>query len=62
MRKKIKYTDEPIGPVKVEADFLPSPEDMAFKKESTKGTLSLSKSSIEFSGKNLSGADRYGKK
>lgn len=48
MSKKIKYTDEPIGPVKVVADFLPSPEQLAFKEESTKVTLSLSKASIEF--------------
>jgi predicted DNA binding CopG/RHH family protein len=48
MNKKIKYTDEPIGAVKVVADFLPSPEELAFKEESTKVTLSLSKASVEF--------------
>ena len=46
--RKIKYTDEPIGAVKVITDFLPSPEELAFKEESTKVTLSLSKASVEF--------------
>ena len=43
---KIKYTDEPIGAVKVVADFLPSPEELAFKKntgliKSTKNKMRL---------------------
>jgi len=48
MKEKIKYTDEPMGNVKVVADFLPSPEELAFKEESVKVTISLSKSSVEF--------------
>jgi hypothetical protein len=48
MSKKIRYTDEPIAAGKVVADFLPSPEELAFKEESTKVTLSLSKASVEF--------------
>lgn len=45
---KIKYTDESIAAGKVVADFLPSPKELAFKEESTKVTLSLSKASVEF--------------
>jgi hypothetical protein len=33
MKGKIKYTDEPIGKVKVISDFLPSPEELALKDE-----------------------------
>jgi len=48
MNAKIKYTDEPIGPFKVVPDFLPSPEELAFKEETVKITISLSKESVEF--------------
>jgi len=45
---KIKYTDEPIGDVKVIPDFLPSPAELAFNEEGVKITLALSKKSVEF--------------
>ena len=48
MKGKIKYTDEPIGKVRVIADFLPSPEELALKDETVKVTISLSKSSVDF--------------
>jgi hypothetical protein len=48
MRTKIKYTDEPLGEIKVIPDFLPSPEELAYREESIKVTISLSKKSIEF--------------
>jgi len=48
MTAKIKYTDEPIGKVKVISDFLPSPEELALKDETVKVTISLSKTSIDF--------------
>lgn len=48
MSTKIKYTDEPIGPVKVIPDFLPAPEELAFKEDSVKVTISLSRESIDF--------------
>jgi predicted DNA binding CopG/RHH family protein len=48
MTGKIKYTDEPIGKVKVISDFLPSPEELALKDETVKVTIALSKASIEF--------------
>ncbi len=48
MKSKIKYTDEPLGKLKVIDDFLPPPEDLIFKKENVKVTMSLSKSSVDF--------------
>ena len=48
MSAKIKYTDEPLGSIKVIPDFLPSPAALAFHEEGVKVTLALSKKSIEF--------------
>lgn len=48
MSAKIKYTDEPIGDVQVVADILPSPEELAFKEDTVKVTIALSKSSVDF--------------
>jgi len=48
MKKKIHYTVEPIGKVRVVRDFLPSPEELVFKDETVKVTISLSKTSINF--------------
>jgi len=48
MKTKIKYTNEPLGDVKVIADFLPSPAELAFNEEGVKVTLALSKKSIDF--------------
>jgi hypothetical protein len=48
MKKKIVYTDEPMGDVEVDADFLPSPAELAFREDGVKVTLSLSKSSVAF--------------
>jgi len=48
MSEKIKYTDEPLGDLKVISDFLPSPEELAFRNDTVKVTIALSKTSIEF--------------
>ncbi len=48
MSTKIKYTDEQLGEIKIIPDFLPSPAELAFREESVKVTISLSKKSIEF--------------
>ena len=48
MKNRIKYTDEPIGNVKVITDFLPSPEELALKNQNTKVTISLSSESVEY--------------
>lgn len=47
MNAKIKYTDEPIE-AKAIRDFLPPPEELAFREEGVKVTIALSKKSIEF--------------
>jgi hypothetical protein len=48
MSTKIKYTDEPLGKLRVIPDFLPPPEDLVFREEGIKVTLALSKRSVEF--------------
>lgn len=48
MSTKIRYTDEPLGEVNIVRDFLPSPEELAFREESVKVTISLSKKSVDF--------------
>lgn len=48
MKAKIKYTDEPLGDLRVVDDFLPPPEDLVFKEENVKVTITLSKSSVDF--------------
>ncbi len=48
MKEKIKYSDEPMGKVKVIKDFLPSPGELAFREETVKVTLQLSRSSVEY--------------
>lgn len=48
MKSKIKYTEEPMGKLKVIKDFLPPPDQLVLKEENVKITISLKKSSIEF--------------
>jgi len=48
MKKKIKYSDEKIGKVKVVKDFLPKPEELVLKEDTVKVTLNLSKESVKF--------------
>lgn len=48
MSAKIKYSDESLGDVEVVEDFLPSPDQLAFRNESVKVTISLSRSSVDF--------------
>jgi len=48
MKKKIKYTDEPLDKVRVISDFLPSPEELVLKDETIKVTIALSKASVDF--------------
>jgi len=48
MKKKIVYSDEPMGDVEVMADFLPTPAELAFREDGVKVTLALSKSSVDF--------------
>jgi len=48
MKKKIVYTDEPLGDLEVITDFLPAPAELAFREEGVKVTLALSKTSVDF--------------
>jgi len=48
MSRKTHYTAEPIGPIKVITDFLPSPDQLSFKEDSQKVTIGLSRRSIAF--------------
>jgi predicted DNA binding CopG/RHH family protein len=48
MKKKMEYTDEPMGEIRVINDFLPSPVELALKDETVKITISLSKTSVDF--------------
>ena len=48
MSEKTKYTDEPLGDLRVVPDFLPRPEDLVFRDEGVKVTIALSKRSVEF--------------
>lgn len=48
MKRKIKYTEEPMGELKVIEDFLPRPDQLVLKEENIKITISLKKESIDF--------------
>jgi predicted DNA binding CopG/RHH family protein len=48
MKKKIKYSDEPLNDVRIVEDFLPSPENLVFRDETVKVTISLSRQSVDF--------------
>jgi predicted DNA binding CopG/RHH family protein len=48
MKNKISYSDGPMEEVKVVEDFLPPPEELAFREETVKVTIALSKANVEF--------------
>ncbi|TDI87371.1 MAG: CopG family transcriptional regulator [Caldithrix sp.] len=54
MKSTIKYTNEPMDDIKLIPDFLPSPEELAFKEETVKITIALSKRSVDFFKKHAS--------
>lgn len=47
-KSKVKYTDEPIGEIRIIPNFLPSPDKLVLKEETVKVTLILTKNSIDF--------------
>jgi hypothetical protein len=55
MKKQI-YTDEPMGKLRVIADFLPPPEELFPKREGVKVTLTVDKESVDFFRKRAHGA------
>ncbi len=48
MKTKIRYTDEPLGELRVIKDFLPPPDKLILKDENVKITIALKKDSIDF--------------
>lgn len=48
MKSRIKYTEEPMGELRVIKDFLPPPDQLVLREENVKVTISLKKSSIKF--------------
>lgn len=46
---KIRYTDEPMGDVKIVDDFLPTAGQLVLKDDGVKVIISLSKRSVPFS-------------
>ncbi len=48
MSGKGRYTNEPLGKLRIVPDFLPRPEDLVFRDERVKVTIALSKRSVEF--------------
>jgi predicted DNA binding CopG/RHH family protein len=46
--RKTKYTNEPLGKLRVIADFLPPPSELAFREVGVKVTISLSRKSVDF--------------
>lgn len=48
MKRKIVYSNEPLGDIEVIPDFLPPPAELAFREEGVKVTLALSKKSVDF--------------
>ncbi len=48
MSERIRYTDEPLGKLRIVPDFLPPPEALVFREEGVKVTIALSKRSVEF--------------
>lgn len=47
MKKKIKYTDEPIKLGKRVPDFLPSPAELVLKEKTTRVTINLNEASLK---------------
>jgi hypothetical protein len=48
MKTKIKYTEEPMGDLRIIKDFLPPPDQLVLKEDNVKVTIALRKSSIDF--------------
>lgn len=48
MKNKISYSDGPMEEVRVIKDFLPPPSELAFREETVKVTIALTKASVDF--------------
>lgn len=48
MKKKFKYTEEPMGDLEIVKDFLPTPSQLVLKEKNVKVTINLKESSIDY--------------
>ena len=48
MKSKINYSDGPMDEVRVIPDLLPPPSELAFREETVKVTITLTKTSVDF--------------
>ena len=48
MKRFRRYTDEPLGRIKIIKDFLPPPDQLILKEDGVKVTISLSQRSVDF--------------
>ncbi len=48
LKKKIQYTNESIGDIKIVKNFLPAPDKLVFKRKSVKVTMALDVESVAF--------------
>ena len=48
MKEKVRYTDEPMEIGRIIPNFLPPPEQLVFKEDAIKVTITLSTKSVHF--------------
>jgi predicted DNA binding CopG/RHH family protein len=48
MKRKIQYTDSPLGDYEIVDDFLPSPDKLIRKHENVRVTINLNKTSVNY--------------
>ena len=48
MKRSTRYTNEPMGEIRVIRDFLPPPSELVYKEDTVKVTLGLSRRSVDF--------------
>ena len=48
MKRKVNYTNGPVGNYEIIPDFLPSPEQLIKKETTVKITINLRKDSVDF--------------
>ena len=48
MKRRTRYTEEPLGDIQVIRDFLPPPSELVYKEDTIKVTLGLSRRSVDF--------------
>jgi hypothetical protein len=48
MKRKSKYSNEPLGRLEVVSDFLPPPDQLVLRDDGVKITISLSRRSVDF--------------